>query len=67
MIGVYEDDELNGAIKMDIEHYFTETGNGEPLNSAPWQWPNASQMQSNLASIPKVYVIVTAIKKPRNS
>lgn len=31
IIGVYEDDELNGAIKMDIEHYFTETGNGEPL------------------------------------
>ena len=29
IIGVYEDDELNGSIKMDIEHYFTETGNGE--------------------------------------
>ena len=39
IIGVYEDDELNGAIKMDIEHYFTETGNGEhreAINPLPY-------------------------------
>ena len=26
IIGVYEDDELNGAIKMDIEHYLQKQG-----------------------------------------
>ena len=56
-IPIYWDDGLNEVNKMDIEHYFTEKGNGEPLILLHGNGENGGYFQGQIGEFSKLYHI----------